>query len=72
MFDAGARAGGGLINYYASEQAFADMVEGVIALGISEVGLYYPAREEQRPVFERIARDVIPRLRAEHAAARRR
>jgi alkanesulfonate monooxygenase SsuD/methylene tetrahydromethanopterin reductase-like flavin-dependent oxidoreductase (luciferase family) len=72
MFDAGARAGGGLINYYASERAFADMVERVIALGISEVGLYYPAREEQRPVFERIARDVIPRLRAEHAAAPRR
>jgi alkanesulfonate monooxygenase SsuD/methylene tetrahydromethanopterin reductase-like flavin-dependent oxidoreductase (luciferase family) len=71
MFDAGARAGGGLINYYASEQAFADMVERVIALGISEVGLYYPARDEQRPVFERIARDVIPRLKAEHAAARR-
>ena len=66
MFDAGARAGGGLINYYASERAFADMVERLIALGISEVGLYYPAREEQRPVFERIARDVVPALRARH------
>jgi alkanesulfonate monooxygenase SsuD/methylene tetrahydromethanopterin reductase-like flavin-dependent oxidoreductase (luciferase family) len=72
MFDAGARAGGGLISYYASEQAFGEMAERVIALGISEVGLYYPAREEQRPVFESIARDVIPRLRAEHAAAPRR
>ena len=72
MFDAGARAGGGLINYYASEQAFGDMVERVIALGISDIGLYYPAREEQRPVFERIARDVIPALRARHAAARAR
>jgi alkanesulfonate monooxygenase SsuD/methylene tetrahydromethanopterin reductase-like flavin-dependent oxidoreductase (luciferase family) len=72
MFDAGARAGGGLINYYASEQAFGDMVERVIALGVSEVGLYYPAREEQRPVFERIARDVIPALKARHAEARRR
>ena len=69
MFDAGARAGGGLINYYASEQAFADMVERVIALGISEVGLYYPAREEQRPVFERVARDVIPALKTRYAAA---
>jgi alkanesulfonate monooxygenase SsuD/methylene tetrahydromethanopterin reductase-like flavin-dependent oxidoreductase (luciferase family) len=72
MFDAGARAGGGLINYYASEQVFADMVARVIALGISEVGLYYPAREEQRPVFERIARDVIPALKARHAGARQR
>jgi alkanesulfonate monooxygenase SsuD/methylene tetrahydromethanopterin reductase-like flavin-dependent oxidoreductase (luciferase family) len=70
MFDAGARAGGGLINYYASERAFADMVERVIALGISEVGLYYPAREEQRPVFERIARDVVPELKERHATGR--
>jgi hypothetical protein len=46
------------------------MVERVIALGISEVGLYYPAREEQRPVFERIARDVIPELKARHASGR--
>jgi alkanesulfonate monooxygenase SsuD/methylene tetrahydromethanopterin reductase-like flavin-dependent oxidoreductase (luciferase family) len=69
MFDAGARAGGGLINYYASEDVFAEMVQKVIALGISEVGLYYPARDEQRPVFERIARDVVPRLKARHAAA---
>jgi alkanesulfonate monooxygenase SsuD/methylene tetrahydromethanopterin reductase-like flavin-dependent oxidoreductase (luciferase family) len=72
MFDAGARAGGGLINYYASEDAFADVVRRVIALGISEIGLYYPTRDEQRPVFERIARDVIPGLKARHAAARRR
>jgi alkanesulfonate monooxygenase SsuD/methylene tetrahydromethanopterin reductase-like flavin-dependent oxidoreductase (luciferase family) len=69
MFDAGARAGGGLINYYTSEDAFADMVPRVIALGISEVGLYYPTREEQRPVLERIARDVIPGLKAGHVAA---
>jgi alkanesulfonate monooxygenase SsuD/methylene tetrahydromethanopterin reductase-like flavin-dependent oxidoreductase (luciferase family) len=72
MFDAGARAGGGLINYYASEQAFTEMVERVIALGISEVGLYYPARTEQIPVFERIARDVIPGLKARHAAGHQR
>jgi alkanesulfonate monooxygenase SsuD/methylene tetrahydromethanopterin reductase-like flavin-dependent oxidoreductase (luciferase family) len=72
MFDAGARAGGGLINYYASEDVFADMVERVIALGISEIGLYYPTRDEQRPVFERIAREVIPGLKARHASARQR
>lgn len=72
MFDAGARAGGGLINYYASEEVFADMVQPVIALGISEIGLYYPTRDEQRPVFERIAGRVIPALRAQHAAGRQR
>jgi alkanesulfonate monooxygenase SsuD/methylene tetrahydromethanopterin reductase-like flavin-dependent oxidoreductase (luciferase family) len=68
MFDAGARAGGGLINYYASEDVFAEMVRRVTALGISEIGLYYPTRDEQRPVFERIAGRVIPALRAQHAA----
>ncbi len=71
MFDAGARAGGGLINYYASEEAFADMVQAVVALGMSEIGVYYPTRPEQRPTFERIARDVIPTLKAQHARARR-
>jgi alkanesulfonate monooxygenase SsuD/methylene tetrahydromethanopterin reductase-like flavin-dependent oxidoreductase (luciferase family) len=72
MFDAGARAGGGLISYYASEEVFADMVQRVIALGISEIGLYYPTRDEQRPAFERIAREAIPALRAQHAAGRSR
>ena len=66
-----ARAGGGLINYYASEKTFADMVQAVVALGISEIGVYYPTREEQRPVFEAIARDVIPALKAQHTPARR-
>ncbi len=71
MFDAGARAGGGLINYYASEEAFSDMVQRVVALGMSEIGVYYPTREEQRPVFERIARDIIPSLKTQHARAAR-
>ena len=34
------------------------MVQQVIALGISEVVLYYPALERQIPMLERIARDV--------------
>ena len=46
MFDAGPRAGGGLINYYESEEVFADMAQRVIDLGISEIGLYYPTRDE--------------------------
>ena len=69
MFDAGARTGGGLINYYESEEVFADKVQCVIDLGISEIGLYYPTRDEQLPKFESIARDVIPELRAKHAAS---
>ena len=68
MFDAGARRSGGLINYYTSEEVFADMVQRFTRLGISEIGLYYPMREEQLPMFERIARDVIPELRTIHSA----
>ena len=69
MFDAGSRAGGGMINYYESEEVFADRVQRVIDLGISEIGIYYPTRDEQLPRFESIARDVIPELRAKHAAS---
>ena len=41
-----------------------EMVERVLELGISEIGLYYPMKDEQLPKFERIATDVIPKLRA--------
>ena len=67
MFDAGSRAGGGMIDYYESEEVFADKVQRIIDLGISEIGLYYPTRDEQLPKFESIARNVIPNLRAKHA-----
>jgi len=66
MFDAAARQSGGRVNYYDSEEAFARMVEQVIALGITEIALYYPIAEEQKPAFERIARNVLPAMRAAH------
>ncbi|MDA9983081.1 LLM class flavin-dependent oxidoreductase [Gammaproteobacteria bacterium] len=65
MFDAEARPKGGFIKYYESEEIFADMVRRITALGISEIGLYYPMLEEQLPMFETIARDVIPKLKVE-------
>ncbi len=68
MFDAGARTSGGLFNYYESEEVFSDTAQRFIDLGISDIGLYYPMRDEQVPMFERIARDVIPELRARHSA----
>jgi hypothetical protein len=34
---------------------------------MDEVELYHPLDERQMPVFERIATDVLPRLRSEHA-----
>ena len=66
MFDAAGRRRGGEIAYYESEDAFTDMVGRVMELGITEIGLYWPTRPEQRPMFERIAAEVIPRLKAAH------
>lgn len=67
MFDPAARASGGAICYYESDDVFVDMVEQVVALGIDEVSLYYPAVPAQLPAFERIATEVLPVLRREHA-----
>lgn len=67
MFDASARQSGGLIRYYRSEDLFVEMAERVIALGFTELGLYYPTIASQLPKFERIAEKIIPQLRASHA-----
>lgn len=67
MFDPTARSSGGTIKYYESEETFRRMVEQVIALGISEIGFYYPILDEQAPMFERIARNVLPALRSAYA-----
>jgi hypothetical protein len=67
MLDMAARTRGGRMSYYESEDAFADRVERIIELGITEIGMYYPAVEAQQPMFERIATDVIPRIKAAHA-----
>ena len=67
MFDATARAGGGMIRYYESDDLFVDTVGRVTDLGVTEISLYYPAVATQLPAFERIATDVLPALRREHA-----
>ncbi len=67
MFDASARTSGGLIGYYQSEGLFIEMVERVLALGFTEIGLYYPTIASQLQSFERIASETIPRLRASYA-----
>jgi alkanesulfonate monooxygenase SsuD/methylene tetrahydromethanopterin reductase-like flavin-dependent oxidoreductase (luciferase family) len=64
MFDPASRATGGRIAYYESEDLFVDMVGRIRELGISELGLYFPALGAQRQMFERIARDVIPKMKA--------
>lgn len=67
MFDPSARASGGAICYYESDEVFIDMVQRVVDLGITEVSLYYPAVATQLPAFERIATEVLPELRRQHA-----
>ena len=68
MFDASARPSGGLISYYQSDGVFVDMVQRLTDLGISEFGLYYPMRDEQLPMFEKIDKEVIPELKVQHSA----
>ena len=63
MFDPASRATGGRIAYYESEDLFVDMVGRLRELGISELGLYFPILPAQRPAFEKIARDVIPKMK---------
>jgi alkanesulfonate monooxygenase SsuD/methylene tetrahydromethanopterin reductase-like flavin-dependent oxidoreductase (luciferase family) len=64
MFDARARPRGGSMDYYESLDRFEDMAGRVLELGIDEIGLYHPLDERQVATFERIAIDVLPRLRA--------
>ena len=63
MFDPSARSSGGAFNYYQSVAAFEDMAGQVMEAGSSEVCLYYPVLPEQLNVFEKIAIDVLPKLR---------
>ena len=49
---------------YDSVDAFEDDVRLFREVGIDEFILMFPLREEHLPVFERIASDAIPKLRA--------
>ena len=64
MFDATARPRGGSMGYYDSVDRFGEMVGRILELGMDEIGLYYPLDERQVATFERIATDVLPKLRA--------
>jgi alkanesulfonate monooxygenase SsuD/methylene tetrahydromethanopterin reductase-like flavin-dependent oxidoreductase (luciferase family) len=63
MFDANARPRGGTIGLYESVDRFVDEVSQVIALGVTDVGLYYPLDPAQLPNFELIALEKLPKLR---------
>jgi alkanesulfonate monooxygenase SsuD/methylene tetrahydromethanopterin reductase-like flavin-dependent oxidoreductase (luciferase family) len=63
MFDTTARHNGGAIAYYQSPDAFLAQAEPLLALGITDLGLYYPFLPDQLDIFERIAREILPTLR---------
>jgi len=65
LFDAEARASGGRLRYYDDDELFVRIVRALLASGYSDIGLYYPTDPSQLQAFERIASDIIPRLRAE-------
>ena len=64
LFDAEARSSGGRLRYYDDEELFVRIVGGLLALGYTDIGLYYPTDPSQVPAFERIATDIIPKLRS--------
>jgi alkanesulfonate monooxygenase SsuD/methylene tetrahydromethanopterin reductase-like flavin-dependent oxidoreductase (luciferase family) len=66
MLDVQARRSLGPVNYYASKQAFAGMVQQLVALGVSEIGLYYPVRDDDLAMFETIATEIIPELKQQY------
>ena len=65
LFDAEARASGGRLRYYDDDELFIRIVGTLIGAGYTDIGLYYPTDPSQLQAFERIATDIIPRLRAE-------
>lgn len=65
MYDPSSRRSGGAMAYYESPAAFEDMVNRVIELGMSDIGLYYPTLPEQEATFERIATETIPAMKAQ-------
>lgn len=67
MFDPDARPRGGTYDYYRSVDRFEEMVGRIMELGMHEIVLYYPPDPNQVATFERIATDVLPRLRATSA-----
>jgi alkanesulfonate monooxygenase SsuD/methylene tetrahydromethanopterin reductase-like flavin-dependent oxidoreductase (luciferase family) len=63
MYDPTARKSGGALAYHQSVGASEDMAGRVMDAGFSELCLYYPILAEEVPMLERIAQDVLPKLR---------
>jgi len=66
MYEHNALASEGLLMCYESEDYFREIALSFIEMGINEILVSYPCREEQLPVFEKIAQNVIPELKKEY------
>ncbi|MHA2347884.1 MAG: LLM class flavin-dependent oxidoreductase [Candidatus Hodarchaeales archaeon] len=58
---------GGLMSIFKSEDNFREMVKRFVSVGITEFIFLYPYHKEQLPVFEKIAREVIPELKDQYS-----
>ncbi|UCG03219.1 MAG: LLM class flavin-dependent oxidoreductase [Candidatus Heimdallarchaeota archaeon] len=58
---------GGLMTILKSEKNFREMVKRFVDVGINEIIFLYPYHKEQLPVFEKIAREVIPELKDQYS-----
>ncbi len=52
---------------FSSLDSFKEVVKRYRNVGITEFIFYYPERDEQIPIFEQIAKGIIPKLRATQA-----
>jgi alkanesulfonate monooxygenase SsuD/methylene tetrahydromethanopterin reductase-like flavin-dependent oxidoreductase (luciferase family) len=66
MYEHNALANEGFLTCYESEDYFRELALSIIEVGINEILVSYPCREEQLPVFEKIAQNVIPELKKEY------
>jgi alkanesulfonate monooxygenase SsuD/methylene tetrahydromethanopterin reductase-like flavin-dependent oxidoreductase (luciferase family) len=60
--------GGAAFPLYESEKTFTGFAQELIALGFSDLVLAYPRQDQAQRTFERIARNVLPELKA-HACS---
>jgi alkanesulfonate monooxygenase SsuD/methylene tetrahydromethanopterin reductase-like flavin-dependent oxidoreductase (luciferase family) len=67
LFDATARGEGGRIRYYDDDDLFVELVRGLVSSSYTDIGVYYPSVADQMPAFERLGRELLPMLRAEHS-----
>ncbi len=49
---------------FESAEAFHEIMESVLEVGINEIILQYPSSRDELPLFEQVATDVLPKLRS--------